>query len=643
MRAMVRRAAVLIGVASGVMAAAQSLSAQSPILPTFARDVAPIVFANCSSCHRPGGSATFSLLTYADVKNRARLIASVTARRFMPPWKPEPGAGAFVGARRLSDAQIATIQKWVDAGTPEGDAASLPPTPQFTSDWRLGPPDLVLTMDRPYTLRAGGDDMYRHFVIPIKIPATRYIKAWEFRPGNPRVVHHATMQIDRTGASRQLDAQDPEPGYEGLIAHSVSSPDGYFLDWAPGHTPYTAPVGMAIPIEPASDLVLMLHLRPSGKPENVQASIALYFADTPPARVPALLRLTAQDLEIPPGASNVVVARSYRLPVPVDLLTVQPHAHYLARQVEGDATLPDGTTKRLLSITDWDFNWQDVYRYATPMSLPAGTTVRMRWQYDNSTDNPRNPSAPPKRVRYGQRTSDEMSELWFQVVSRNAAERDLLTRDLRAAVLREELRGYETMVAADANNVALHDDIALMYEAMGNHAKASEHFAESARLRPDSAAAQYNLATSLAALERIDEARRGFERAIGLDPSYANGYRGLAVLLQSQGQTDEAAKNYRRAIEIAPGDAVAHHNYGVLLHSQGRLDEALRQYRDAVQLSPDYADAHYGVALVLKAFGRTSDAIAEYQEALRARPDWPSVRRELDTLLANARLSPRKP
>jgi Tfp pilus assembly protein PilF len=610
------QAAALMGVAIGTFAATPS--------PTFTKDVAPIIFANCSSCHRPGGTAPFSLLNYADVKTRARLIASATARRFMPPWKPEPDAGQFVGVRRLSDAQIATIQQWVDQGTPEGDAASLPPEPQFNSDWRLGPPDLVLTMERAYTLRAGGDDMYRHFVIPIRIPATRYIKAWEFRPGNPRVVHHATMQIDRTGASRQLDAQDPEPGYEGLIAHSVSSPDGYFLDWAPGHTPYTAPPGMAIPLEPASDLVLMLHLRPSGKTETVQASIALYFADTPPARVPALLRLTAQDLDIPPGANNVVVTRSYKLPVAVDLVTVQPHAHYLARRIDGEATLPDGTTKRLISIGDWDFNWQDVYRYVTPVSLPAGTTVRMRWRYDNSAENPRNPSVPPKHVRYGQRTSDEMSELWFQVVPRNAAERDVLTRDLRAAVLREELNGYETMIAADSGNVALHDDVALMYETAGNHEKAAAHFAESARLRPASAAAQYNLATALSALKRTEEARRGFEQAIALDPSYANGYRGLAMLLQSIGQFDEAAKNYRRAIEIAPSDAVTHHNYGVLLHTQGRLDEALRQYQDAVQLNRD-------------------DAISEYHEALRVRPEWPSVQHELDTLLANARLSPRKP
>ncbi len=561
----------------------------------------------------------------------------------MPPWRPEPGAGEFVGVRRLSDAQIATIQAWVDRGTPEGDAAALPPAPTFSSDWRLGPPDLVLTMDRPYTLRAGGDDMYRHFVIPIPIAATRYVKAWEFRPGNPRVVHHATMEIDRTGTSRQLDAEDPEPGYEGLIAHSVSAPDGYFLDWAPGHTPYTAPPGMAIPLEPHSDLVLMLHLRPSGRPEPVQATIGLYFADTPPTRVPALLRLTAQDLDIPAGAKDVVVTRSFTLPVPVDLVTVQPHAHYLAREIDGDATLPDGRTMRLIAIKDWDFNWQDVYRYATPVSLPAGTTVRMRWRYDNSTDNPRNPSSPPRRVTYGQRTSDEMSELWFQVVPRNQADRAVLTRNLRSAVLREEVKGYETMIAADAGNAALHDEVALMYGAIGEREQAAAHFAQSARLRPDSAPAQYNLATALFALARTDAARRAFERAIALDPSYANGYRGLALLLQSSGDLDGAAANYRRALDLAPRDAVAHHNYGVLLHSQGRLADALRQYEDAVQLDRDYADAHYGMALVLKALGRTGDAVSEYRAALRARPDWPAVRRELDVLLANASPASRQP
>src|SRR5215472_3825050 len=626
------RAAALIALAISALASAPPLGAQS-LTPTFTKDIAPIIFANCSSCHRPGGSASFSLLSYADVKSRAHLVASATARRFMPPWKPEPGAGEFVGVRRLSDTQIATIQKWVDDGTPEGDAASLPPAPQFNSDWRLGPPDLVLTMDRPYTLRAGGDDMYRHFVIRIPIPAERYVKAWEFRPGNPRVVHHATMEIDRTGESRRLDEQDPEPGYEGLIAHSVAAPDGYFLDWAPGHTPYTAPAGMAIPLQPGSDLVLMLHLRPSGKSESVQASVALYFADLPPTRVPALLRLTRQDLDIPAGEKSFVVTSSYVLPVAVDLVTVQPHAHYLARQIESAATLPDGTTKRLLSITNWDFNWQGVYRYVTPVSLPAGTTVTMRWTYDNSAENPFNPNSPPRRVTFGQRTSDEMSELWFQVVPASQKDRAVFTRDLRARLIAEEIKGDETMLRADTDNAALHDDVALLYAATGNNARAAAHFSESVRLHPESAAAHYNLATALFSLGRLDEAQRGFEKAVTLDPSYANGYRGLAILLYSQGHLEDAERDYRRALELAPNDALAHHNLGVLLHSRNQLDDAMKEYRTALRLSPDYADAHYGLALVLKALGRTADAIVEYREALRSRPDWPALQRELEALM----------
>ena len=221
---------------------------------------------------------------------------------------------------------------------------------------------------------------------------------------------------------------------------------------------------------------------------------------------------------------------------------MQPHAHYLARQVEGTATLPGGGTVRLISIKDWDFNWQDVYRYSTPVSLPAGSTVVMRWTYDNSPDNPRNPNRPPKRVTYGQRTSDEMSELWFQVVPRNQTDRDIFTRSLRGAVVVEEIKGYEMMIRADASNAGLHDDVALMYAAIGNRERTAAHFAESARLRPDSAAAQYNLATALFLLGRKDEALRGFDRALALDPQYANAHRGKADVLRSQGRVEEAQR-----------------------------------------------------------------------------------------------------
>jgi Tfp pilus assembly protein PilF len=541
-----------------------------------------------------------------------------------------------VGTRRLGDDQIALIARWVADGAIEGDPGTLPPAPEWTGAWHLGEPDLVLTMDRAYTLRATGDDMYRHFVLPIPIPATRYVKAWELRMNNTRVVHHATMEIDPTSHSRHLDGQDPEPGYEGLIAHSAQSPDGYFLDWAPGHTPYIAPEGMAFPIEPNSDLVLMLHMRPSGQPEAVQVSVGLYFSTTPPARVPAMLRLTRQDLDIPAGEPHAVVTSSYTLPVDIDVFSVQPHAHYLARQIEGFALLPDGSTRWLLLIKHWEFNWQDVYRYAAPVSLPAGTRVVMRWTYDNSAGNPVNPNHPPRRVTFGQRTSDEMSELWFQVFPRNQVDRETLVRGLRSAVQLQNLEGYEAMLRADPNNAALHDDAALLYVEAGNLERAAAHFAESARLRPDSAPAVYNLGLILLRQGKRDDARRDFQRAAALDPGYANAYRSLAVLLQSEGKLAEASGFYQQTLQLDPNDAIAHHDFAVLLQVQGNFDAALSHYREAVRIRSDYADAHYGIALVLKRQGSVSDAIQQYREALRLRPDWPAVLLELGWAMATA-------
>ena len=614
--------------------ATAAAAAQSP--PTFTADLAPIVFSQCADCHRPGGSAPFNLLTYTDVKRRARAIVETTRRRYMPPWKPEPGAGDFEGVRRLTDSQIDLIQRWVEGGAIEGEPSALPPLPRWSSTWTLGEPDLVLSIDRPYMLRASGEDMYRHFVLPVTMSKTRYVKAWELRVNNTKVVHHATMEIDRTGTSRALDAQDPEPGYEGLIAHSVTSLDGFFLDWAPGHTPYIAPDGMAFPIEKGSDIVLMLHLRPSGKPEPVQVSVGLYFSDIPPTRVPAMLRLTRQDFVLQANERQHVVTSSYTLPVDVDVYTVQPHAHYLARSVEGSATLPDGSKRTLISIKQWDFNWQDVYRYKTPVALPAGTTVTMTWTYDNSVDNPVNPTRPPRLVRFGQRTSDEMSELWFQVYPRNGVDRERLVKSLGASIDDQNLAGYEAMIAANPDSVSLRNDAAELYAQTGKLEGAARHFAEVAKLTPDSAPAAYNLGTVRLRQSNLEDARRWFEKAVAIDASYANAYRSLGVIAQRTGRLEEASAYYRKAIALAPQDAMSHHNLAVFLQSTGRVDEALSEYREAVRLNPTIPDAHYGIALILKQQGRLPDAIAEYRQALRLRPNWPPVVRELEAALAAA-------
>ena len=597
---------VLLALAIGwgareVRLAAASQAAQTqaaaPRAVTFSRDIQPIVSASCVSCHRPEGSAPFSLLTYADVKEHAGAIVKATNSRYMPPWKPEPGVGDFVGVRRLSDQQIALFERWTSGGLLEGTASTAAPPPA-SGGWRLGPPDLVLTMPA-YTLRAGGDDMYRHFVLPLPLSIRRYVKAWELRPGNLRVVHHATMEVDSTGMSRHLDEQDPAPGYEGLIAHTSMAPDGYFLDWAPGHTPYVAPDGMAFPVEANSDMVLMLHLRPSGKEEVVQASIGLYFTNTPPTRVPALLRLTRQDMQIPAGESKYVVTTSYRLPVDVDLYTVQPHAHNLAREIEGTATLPDGSIKRLLSIKDWDFNWQDVYRYVTPVPLPAGTSVTMRWTYDNSAGNRRNPNQPPKPVTFGQRTSDEMAELWFQVLPRNQTDRAALTRGMLTAQTFENIKGYEVMLRAEPKSLSMHNDVALLYAKTGNREQVAAHFAAAVMLAPESAPAHYNLGTALFSLGRRDEARTHFLSAIKLAPGYANAYRSLGIVLQSEGKIEEAAGYYRQALDREFADPVSHHNLGMLLHAQRKMSDAVSHYRDALMLEANYVDAMLDLAWAL--------------------------------------------
>jgi len=600
---------------TGAVPVAVAQAAASTV--TFNKDVAPILFNQCAACHRPGGSAGTTLLTFDDARRRARQIAAVTASRTMPPWKPEPGFGEFEGNRRLTDEQIETFQRWVDGGLVEGARADLPKQPEWPSGWELGTPDLVLTMPE-YTLRAGGPDMFRNFVIHVPTPAPRFVRAWEFHPGN-RVVHHATMQIDTEGSSRRFDEQDPDAGYEGLIAPSAKAPDGFFLDWAPGHRPSVAVEGTAWPLAKSSDLVMMLHLRPSGKEEKVQATIGLYFSDTPPAKLPVMVRLNRQDLDIPAGEKNFRTTDSFTLPVDVDVYTVQPHAHYLAHEMRATARLPDGTSKPMLLIKTWDFDWQDVYHYASPVFLPKGTTLSMDFTYDNSTDNARNPHSPPVRVTYGQQTADEMAELWFQVVPRNAADRGALTRSLYAKVLPEEIKGRQMMVAKDPGNVALHDDLALMYVEAGRTASAIEQFKTSLTLRPDSAAARFNVgAALLAAGDRLG-ARPYFEQTLEADPNHAVAHSNLGALLQADGDLSGAMSHYRRALDLAPADAEIQLTAGVGYATIGDLAAGLAHLREAIRLQPDWPNAQAALASVIASSPASTPDELKYALALADR------------------------
>jgi len=558
---------------SAKVGALLSVSAGAPgVQPsvTYSKQVAPLIADRCAMCHHPGGSAPFSLLTYPEVKRHATQIAAVTRTRFMPPWKADPSDGPFVGQHPLSDAEIRLFQQWADEGAIEGESNSPAPRQQLWADgWQLGTPDLVVTLPQAYTLAPEGTDVFRIFAIPIPVDRVRWVRGLEFRPGNPKVVHHANIRVDATAASRTLDDRDPAPGYEGLIARSATYPDGHFLGWTPGQIAPLLPSALSWRLEKNTDLVVELHMQPSGKPEPVAPSIGFYFSREPATRTPAMLRLGRQNIDIPAGEPRYTITDSYTLPVDVEVEAVQPHAHYRAKDVRGFATLPDGTRRPLIDIADWDFRWQHVYRFVTPLKLPKGTTVAMRYTYDNSAANTRNPQQPPLRARWGQRSSDEMGDLWLQVLPKDDRDLEILSRDFRPKVAAEDVLGYEVEIEKHPDDVGLHDDAALLYLELGRAGPAIAHFTRSLALKP-SAQAHYNLGTAYAMARRLAEAESAFRAALRIDSAYANAHNNLGNVLLALGRNEEAVQEFREVVRLQPGSDAARKNLAAALQRIGQ-------------------------------------------------------------------------
>jgi len=504
----------------------------------------------------------------------------------MPPWKADASSGEFVGQPHLTRAEIDLIQRWVDGGAVEGDPRDLPAPPRLTEGWQLGQPDLVVTPSAAYPLQASGTDVFRIFVIPIPVDRARFVRGVEFRPGNARVVHHANLRIDRTPSSRRFDERDPLPGYEGLIAHSAMYPDGHFLGWTPGQVAPLLPKGLAWRLDPGTDLVAEIHMQPSGRPESVRPSIGLYFGDDPPERTPMMLRLGRQNIDIPAGEKNYTITDSFVLPVDVEVEAVQPHAHYRAREVRGTATLPDGTTKPLITIADWDFRWQHVYRYVTPFTLPKGTRLAMRFTFDNSAENPRNPQLPPARVYWGQRSRDEMGDLWIQVVPNNDRDLDILADAFRPKILAEDVFGYEREIARDPASVALHDDVAQLYLQLGRASEAAAHFEASAKLDPGSAAAHFNLGTALTVAGRLDEAADQYRVALQINPDYPRAHNNLGTIFLKRGDNAGATAQFAEAVRLEPANVEARSNLAIAYAASGDFDRAIEAAQAALALSP---------------------------------------------------------
>jgi hypothetical protein len=381
----------------------------------WSRDVAPILFHHCVECHRPGQPAPFPLLSFDDAHRRAAQIAAVARSHFMPPWKPIAGFGDFAGARRLTPHEIAVIQSWASSGAHAGDLTRAPAAPVFPSTWQLGEPDAIAQLAEPVDVPADGPDQYRCITLPLVLDRDRYVRAFEFSSAGSAGIHHGLFFVDGR-RSRGPDTNWECFGTPGFI------PTAGLGGWTPGMGAVSMPPETAVHIPKGARLVMQLHLHPDGKPEKVDPQIALYFADHPPTRVLMDVGLGSNQIDIPAGQKSYQVRDSFTLPVPVQVVGIIPHAHYVCKDMKAWAILPGGRKRWLLWIADWDFNWQSQFRYRTPFMLPAGTRLEMLFTYDNSAENVRNPNHPPQRVQYGPGSTDEMAGIHLQVIPKDEAD-----------------------------------------------------------------------------------------------------------------------------------------------------------------------------------------------------------------------------
>jgi Tfp pilus assembly protein PilF/mono/diheme cytochrome c family protein len=562
---------------------------------TYNRDIAPIIFRSCAACHRPGEAAPFSLLTYSDAKRHAQQIVDVTRARSMPPWLPEPQELKFADELRLSNAEIDLIRRWAEQGGVEGNASDLPPQPKFVEGWRLGEPDLVLNAEKPLTLPPQGTDTYWNFIFSVPVKETRWVKAVEIRPGDKHYVHHANILLDKAASSREREAV-LGAGFGGMeirFESQVFDPDSHLLFWKPGTVPYVEPEGMALRLDPGTDLILNTHLQPSGKPEVIQPSIGLYFTPHPATKLPMLLQIENDTaLDIPAGKSDFVVSDSFTIPVDVQLIAIYPHAHYLGKDIQAVVTLPDGTKKSLIHIPQWNLNWQAVYRYADPVFLPKGSKVSLRYVYDNSDDNPLNPNHPPARVVAGNRSSDEMCHLWLQVLPVNF---DPAQGDPRMA----------------------------LQEALARH---------TIEKNPDDFEAHYNLAAMLQAKDKLDAAIAEYEVALRLRPDDATANNALGAALVAAGRAEQGIPYLRVALKSRSNYFDAHYNLGFALASQNDFAGAAQEFASAAELHPQDANAEANLGSALAEMGKFAEAKTHFERALQIDPKQPLAKENLEAL-----------
>jgi tetratricopeptide (TPR) repeat protein len=584
---------------------------------TFAHDVAPILYAKCSGCHSPDQSAPFNLLTYDDVRSRARQIVDVTQRGFMPPWLPEKGHGEFIGARTLTSLEQQTLTQWVEQGAPSGDMTSVPPIPEVVDSWVASPPDLVVETPS-YTLSSQEQDVFRNFVLPVSIDGPRWVQSIEIRPYNPRVTHHARLGVDSTNESTRRDAEDDEPGYPGMAWGQ--DPDGQLVIWAPGMAATPVTRGVAWRMHRQTTLVLHTHMQPSGKPEVVKFRVGIRFAKEPPEQYPAVLRVGSCDIDIPAGAHRHAVEDVYTLPIDVDVHSIFPHAHSLCREMTVVAERPDGSRESLISINNFDENWHDSYRYRTPVRLPRSTRLRSKFFYDNSDDNVRNRNRPARRVVYGSNANDEMADVYLQVTAVHADQRNVLMEDYKRYQLQAQVVGYRRSLELDPNDPWSQEGLATALIFSGEGDKAIPLLEQRLKNGPQAVFPVVSLGMAILATRDAVKAEEHFRKATEIDGEYSLAWSGLATALVVQKKLELAEQAFRRSVELTPSGSDARLALADLLIQRGALDEAKDLCSAARDDSPDMANINLKLAEISAKQKRYDESLKYCQEARRLAP-----------------------
>jgi hypothetical protein len=387
-------------------------------VPTFARDIAPILYSRCVSCHSDSRVAPFSLVGYANAKRFSQTMVGVVKRRVMPPWKANLHYGEFKDVAALTPDQIALFKRWADAGAPEGDPASEPTPPTFAPGWSFGKPDLIVMPDKATQIPAQGGDFYRDYLIDPHVTKPTWVKTIEFRPSGKNTVHHvipALLVKEEAEKCRKIKFDHDDNSWEQKSVKSITDYNVLGM-WSTGAPPFTSPEGTAFLVKPGDQIMLDMHYKTTGKPEVEQTQVGLYFLKEPPKDEMSLLTVASGDIYLQPGETSRVYTIK-KVKKDTTIYAVWPHMHFLGRTFKAWVKYPSGFSKPLVCINDWDPDWQIVYYLRTPMKVPAGSKIYLTGTYDNTPANPRNPNGKPKVVESGPSSKDEMLLLDIYVVN----------------------------------------------------------------------------------------------------------------------------------------------------------------------------------------------------------------------------------